>query len=65
MKMTLQPRSKYGRILFYPMCEISKAIASLHRDKRVANHILTGREVGLLESIGFKIELVPYLEVEK
>jgi len=47
------------------MCPTSKAIASLQRDKRIKEHTITKLEMDLLESIGFKIELIPHLEVEK
>ena len=65
MKMILQPRRNYGKVLYWPMCPTSKAIASLQRDKRIKEHTITKLEMDLLESIGFKIELIPHLEVEK
>lgn len=64
MKMILQPRRQYGKVLYWPMCEISRTIASLHRDKRSKTHVLMKREVDALKGIGFEVELVPFLESE-
>lgn len=62
MKLTLQPRRFYGKIIYFPLDPVSRVLAELHRDRRANNRVLTKREVDLLKSVGFEIELIPYLE---
>ena len=62
MKLTLEPRTKYGHLYYYPMCETSRALVTLNRDKRSKQKVLLKREVEMLKRIGFEVDLIPYLD---
>lgn len=60
MILKLQTRSVYGRLLAYPMCDVSKLLSRLgKRRKTMECFTFTEEDIRLLKKIGYEIEEVP------
>lgn len=64
MKIQVQPRRNYGKVLYKPMCEMATLFASLHR-RRNCNQMLTKREIDIIQKLGFIVQMIPYIEEVK
>ena len=58
MKITLEPRWIYGRLMYFPRCTISECLARLGNTRRVKSHTLSQEEVDSLKAVGFRVKLV-------
>ena len=60
MKIKIQSRVVYGRVLHYPMCETSKRLSLLGRRRRkLLVHTFNETDLELLRELGYEIEQVP------
>lgn len=62
--LKLQPRSAYGRMLYYPFCDRSRLLIKIRREKRTMNPAFYYSEIQILGELGFSIQYVPYVAEE-
>jgi hypothetical protein len=58
MRLKIQTREVFGRILHYPMCELSKFLACINKRKGM-NHTISDNDLKRLIDLGFTIVQVP------
>lgn len=57
MKITIEQKTVYGNILFYPGCEQSKLLAKLANKKT-----LTRSDINIIKALGYEINIISKTE---
>lgn len=59
MKITVELQRVYGKVLYYPKCELSRFLARLGKRKQKV-YCLTQKSVKELRRLGFRVVEVEY-----
>lgn len=59
MKLKLQPREVYGRMLWYPGCENSKKLLTLKKNGGKAPIAFSENDIRVFWDVGIELEILP------
>jgi hypothetical protein len=59
MKLKLQPREVYGRMLWYPCCETSRKLLTLKKNGAKAPIAFSANDIRVFWDVGIEIEILP------
>ena len=56
-KLKLERRTFYGKPLYRPMCDVSKALITIQRAYNRKNPMFTKKEIETLKGLGYEVEV--------